>query len=442
VSTDIDVTSSLSFLCQTPDSRNQGVESSCSVRRSMSIKALSLGSAKQMHINLGVDANSISFSPSLQLYDPTSKSSAMSLRIGFKQVLRVFRLQETLRSAGSIAVHETQASQSWSPFSHNHINSRHASTRSDTSKIENKKSKVSGDEDVVQLFNAHRENGTLTKPLALTYLKDLDRKNCHDTGLGEATIKWMWNEHDRYEFPRDKDLLDQMIRHLVKEGKEDMLWNWIEQKSRKTDSLGPKDRFVWRSDAVKSLVRAKAFASDADNLDGALESFERARRSTYSIPLAPARMTMAQLLMMPKDKTGIDSVDNKAEMETPKWPQTSIELWEDFFKGTDRHQDVSEPLSVQLPLYHPGGPNAMPFLKHCRYLATKENLVKNMVNRPSVTPWIARGRHAEAVLRQQGHEKDADWLGEFIRDLHIKAEPLRRKVQSRKAEKLARTNKK
>ena len=84
----------------------------------------------------------------------------------------------------------------------------------------------------------------------------------------------------------------------------------------------------------------------------------------------------------------------------------------------------------------------MPFLKHCRYLATKENLVKNMVNRPSVTPWIARGRHAEAVLRQQGHGKDADWLGEFIRDLHIKAEPLRRKVQSRKAEKLARTNKK
>ncbi|KAH0288089.1 hypothetical protein M436DRAFT_46933 [Aureobasidium namibiae CBS 147.97] len=366
----------------------------------------------------------------------------MSLQIGFKQVLRISPLQKTFRSAGSIAIYERQASQLWSPSSYNHVTSRLASTKSYTPKTENKKSKVSDDQDAVQLFYTHRETGTLTKPLATSCLRDLDRRNRHDTGLGEATIKWMWNEHDRYEFPRDKDLLDQMVKHLVKEGKEDMLWNWIEQKSRKTDSLGPKDRFVWRSDAVKSLVRAKAFASDADNLDGALESFERARRSTYSIPLAPARMTMAQLLMMPKDKTGIDSVDSKAEMETPKWPNTSIELWEDFFKGTDRHQDVSEPLSVQLPLYHPGGPNAMPFLKHCRYLATKEDLVRNMAKRPSVTPWIARGRHAEAVLRQQGHEKDADWLGEFIRDLHTKAEPLRRKEKSRKVEKFARTNKK
>lgn len=307
---------------------------------------------------------------------------------------------------------------------------------------ENKKSEKLDGQDPVQLFNTHLENGTLTKPLALSYLRDLDRKNRHDTGLGEATIKWMWKEHDRYEFPRDKDLLDQMVKRLVKEGKEDMLWKWIEQKSRKTDALGPKDRFPWRTDAVKSLVKSKAFATDADHLDGALESFSRARRSTYSIPLAPARMTMAQLLMMPKGKTGVDSTDSKPEMETPKWPNTNIELWEDFFRGIHRHEDVSEPLSVQLPLYHPGGPNAMPFLKHCRHLAEKPNLVRSMWKRPSVIPWIARGRHAEAVLRQQGHEKDANWLGEFIRELHTNTEPLRTKEKSRKVQRFAKTNKK
>lgn len=369
----------------------------------------------------------------------------MSLRIGFKQAFRVVRLQKTLRFAGSSAVYERQASQSWSPSSYNHITSRFASTTRDTSKAENKrtdneKSGKLGDQDPIQLFNTHLSNKTLTKPLALSYLRALDRQNRSDKGLGEATIKWMWNEHDRYEFPRDKDLVDQMVKHLVKEGKEDLLWKWIEQKSRKTEALGPIDRFSWRTDAVKSLVKSKAFASsDADNLDGALESFVRARRSTYSIPLAPARMTMAQLLMMPKNKTSGDSVDSKPEMETPKWPHTNRELWEDFFKGTDRNKDVSEPLSVQLPLYHPGGPNAMPFLKHCRHLAEKPNLVKSMWKRPSVIPWIARGRHAEAVLRQQGHEKDAEWLGEFIRELHKNTEPLRRKEKSRK---IAKTNKK
>lgn len=367
----------------------------------------------------------------------------MSLRVGFKQALRVDRVQKTLLFAGNSAVYERQASQSWSPSSYTHITSRPASTTRGAPKPAKKKSGKPSDQDPIQLFNAHLENKTLTKPLALSYLRALDRQNRHDTGLGEATIKWMWKEHDRYEFPRDKDLLDQMVKHLVKEGKEDMLWKWIEQKSRKTEALGPKDRFPWRSDAVRSLVKSKAFASpDADNLDGALESFVRARRSTYSIPLAPARMTMAKLLMMPKIKTSEDSLDSKPEMEIPKWPNTSIELWEDFFKVTDRNEDVNEPLSVQLPLYHPGGPNAMPFLKRCRYLAEKPSLVKAMWKRPSVIPWIARGRHAEAVLRQQGHEKDAEWLGEFIRELHTNTEPLRRKEKSKKVERFAKPNKK
>jgi hypothetical protein len=45
------------------------------------------------------------------------------------------------------------------------------------------------------------------------------------------------------------------------------------------------------------------------------------------------------------------------------------------------------------------------------------------------------------VLRQQGHEKDANWLGEFIRELHVKSAPIRKKEQERKAAKYQRKNK-
>jgi hypothetical protein len=365
----------------------------------------------------------------------------MSIRVSFKQALRVVRLQRTLRSAGSGALYETQASRSWLPSSYCHSNSRLASTTSSTPYAREKKARVSNDQDPVAQFNTHLENGTLTKLLAHSYLKELSRQDRYDAGLGEATIKWMWNEHDRYEFPRDAALLEQMVRHLVKEGKEELAWNWVEQKSRKTAASGPNARFVWRTDTVRAIVSAKAFASDHDSLDGALEAFFRASSSSYSIPLSPARMTIAQLLMMPKGKTGVDSADSKSEIETPRWPNTNPELWEKFLKSIDPKKDVSEPFSVQLPLYHPIRPNAMPFLKHCRFLAKNPGSVTSMTKKPSISPWIGRGRHAEAVLRHQGHEKDANWLGDFIRELHTKSAPIRKKEQDRKAAKWAKVKK-
>jgi hypothetical protein len=144
---------------------------------------------------------------------------------------------------------------------------------------------------------------------------------------------------------------------------------------------------------------------------------------------------------MPKGKTGLDSADIKAEIETPRWPNTNPELWEKFLKSIDPKRDVSEPFSVQLPLYHPGKPNAFPFLKHCRFLAKNPGSVTSMTKKPSISPWIGRGRHAEAVLRQQGHEKDASWLGDFIRELHTKSAPIRKKEQDRKAAKWGKAKK-
>lgn len=312
----------------------------------------------------------------------------------------------------------------------NHISPRLASTTSNLADAELEKYSELYRSDPVRLFNTQLEGGILTKELALSHLKALTERTRYDTGLGEATLKWMWDQHDKYDPKEDKKLLEQTIRHLVREGKEELAWDWIEQESRKPDdSSDPKARYVWKSATVCALVSAKAFSADYDSLDGALETFFRAKSSSYPIPVASARTIVATLLMMPREKMVMDSVDNKVDIEEPRWPKTSTELWENFFKSIDVELYNDQPLSVQLPLYHPQVLNAFPFLEHCRYLAGEKALVKSMVKEPSVIPWTRRGLHAEAVLRRQGHEEHADWLGEFIRELHKKSKSIRNKQE-------------
>lgn len=346
-----------------------------------------------------------------------------SLRIHFMQAVRVARP----------ALYRRQASASWLLSSCNHTTRRpSSSTTTDSADVRREQSPQHDDPDSVQLFNIHLEAGTLTQELALSYLKALTEKTRYDTGLGEATLKWMWDQHDNYDDSKeDRDLLEQTIRHLVREGKEELAWNWIEQESQKNDdSLDPKARYRWRLATVRALVSAKAFSADYNSLDGALETFFRAQSSSCFIPCAPARSTLAALLMMPREKMVVNSAHVK--IEVPRWPNTSTECWQIFFESIDGERNNDQPLSVQLPLYHPRVPNAFPYLEHCRYLAENKAFVKSMVKEPSIIPWTRRGLHAAAVLRRQGHEQHADWLKSFIGELYKKSKPIRIKEHKRK----------
>ncbi|THX27375.1 hypothetical protein D6D10_09474 [Aureobasidium pullulans] len=286
-------------------------------------------------------------------------------------------------------------------------------------------------QDPVKTFKAHLKDGTLPKSLATSCLKTAIRQERFDDGLGEAAITWFWNEHDSYKFPDDTDMLDCMVRFLYREGKEDRIWEWIEKKSRKRENVGPNDRFAWRADTVRSLITAKAFASE-DSLDSALETFFRAKSSTYSIPVAPAMVQVAKLLMMPATRLSDQPSDVEFKTERPRWPNTSLELWEKFLKNIDAKRDVSEPFRVQLPLYRPDKPDPFPFLKYSRHLASHPSLVQKMLKRQSLVPWLARSRHAEALLRQEGHHEDAKFLEEFTQELDTKSEEVREKYNMRR----------
>ncbi|KEQ58838.1 uncharacterized protein M437DRAFT_58382 [Aureobasidium melanogenum CBS 110374] len=355
------------------------------------------------------------------------------MRTNLIRALHVARLKKPLNFAGYKALREIQPVQSQvsSSACYYHVTSRLSGRATSASDSKYHFPRIHDNQDPVELFNKHLQDGTLTKPMAHACLKTAARRELWDKGLGEATIKWMWNDHDSYQFPRDTSLLEHMVRHLVRESKEELVWKWIEQKSRKSARLGPNDRFVWRADAVKALIATQAFVSDHDSLDGAVETFLRAKSSSYSIPLAPARMECAKLLMLPVEKTTLDW-DVNSKLETPRWPNTSTKLWQEFLDAVETVRDVSEPLKAQLPLYHPEKPDPMPYLKHSQHLAKNPKIVEKMVKKPSITPWIARGRHAEALLRLQGQEKDADWLKQFLQELYTQSEPSRRKEAERK----------
>ena len=180
----------------------------------------------------------------------------MNTRISFMQGLRVARPQTAPQSAGlyvSLAYRQR----------FDHITCRLASTTDDSADIRHEQSPENDKKDPVRLFNKHLERGTLTRDRALSHLKALTKMTRYDTGLGEATLKWMWDEHDNYDDSEHGDLLEQTIRHLVREGKEELAWSWIEQESRKPENyFPPSSRFIWRSATASALVSARAFSVD------------------------------------------------------------------------------------------------------------------------------------------------------------------------------------
>jgi hypothetical protein len=54
--------------------------------------------------------------------------------------------------------------------------------------------------------------------------------------MGEATIMWIWKSYDSIEYPLDSDLISSIALLLVREGKEELMWDWIDQESQKPAS--------------------------------------------------------------------------------------------------------------------------------------------------------------------------------------------------------------
>lgn len=88
-------------------------------------------------------------------------------------------------------------------------------------------------EDPLERFRHHFTKGTLTRPLVISCLDDAVSLNKPGSRMGEAAIMWIWRSYDSIEYPLDADLVSPIALLLVREGKEDLMWDWMNQESQK-----------------------------------------------------------------------------------------------------------------------------------------------------------------------------------------------------------------
>jgi len=113
--------------------------------------------------------------------------------------------------------------------------------------------------DPVGIFHAHLRCGTLNRYIATACLEAADLTNRADGHLGAATINWLWDDHEHIHWSKYCRLLPHMTSLLVREGREELLWDWMEQQpvrrpksSKSVYSLG------WRAYVLELLVLIKA----------------------------------------------------------------------------------------------------------------------------------------------------------------------------------------
>ena len=86
-------------------------------------------------------------------------------------------------------------------------------------------------EDPLERFREHFTKGTLTRPLVISCLEDAVSLNQPGSRMGEAAIMWIWKSYASIEYPGDADLLNLIALLLVREGKEELLWDWMNQET-------------------------------------------------------------------------------------------------------------------------------------------------------------------------------------------------------------------
>jgi hypothetical protein len=85
--------------------------------------------------------------------------------------------------------------------------------------------------DPLERFREHFTKGTLTRPRVVSCLEDAVRLDQPGSRMGEAAIMWIWSSYDSIECPLDTDLVNSIALLLVREGKEELLWDWMAQET-------------------------------------------------------------------------------------------------------------------------------------------------------------------------------------------------------------------
>jgi hypothetical protein len=244
--------------------------------------------------------------------------------------------------------------------------------------------------------------------------------------MGEAAIMWLWWIYDSIEYPGDSDLLNPIAILLVHEGKEELLWDWMKQESRKPVNKADKYdkygyRFTWRTAALQSLVEAKAYLAHDHSLDAAPEAFFRGTQVPYYLSTKEAANFCYRMLAC--TRTIFDSKRSYTEMrEELAFANTNLKLWDAFYMERGKRPGYSvEESQATMRLYHPQHPDPWPLLRFWRQAEHNEkHSLRRIKARSRTIAMIEVGRDMELVLEHQGYHEGAEWVRKFAQELFLR----------------------
>lgn len=280
-------------------------------------------------------------------------------------------------------------------------------------------------QDPLERFRYHFTKGTLTRPLVISCLEDAVSLNKPGSRMGEAAIMWIWRSYDSIEYPGDADLLNLIALLLVREAKEELMWDWMDQESQKlhvrvkstNDSVDL--RHGWRTAAFRGLVEAKAHLATDHSLDAALEAFLRGTKVPFCLSTRPSANFCHRMLVGTTKR--LDPRRSYEDMRNGLlFTNTSPRLWDAFYAEIDKRQGRSnEADQATMRLFHPQRPDPWPYLKFLRRVEKDQNHpLRHIKVRSGAIALIEIARDLRLVLKHQGHYKEAAWVRKFALELY------------------------
>jgi hypothetical protein len=275
----------------------------------------------------------------------------------------------------------------------------------------------------MERFREHFTEKTLTRPLMISCLENAVRSDQAGSQMGGAAIMWLWWIYDSIEYPGDSDLLNPIAILLVREGKEELLWDWMKQEPRKPVNKADKydkynHRYMWRTEALQSLVEAKAHLTPDRSLDAALEAFFRGTKVPYHLFTQEAANFCHKVLACTRTTFSPHRSYRKMR-EGLAFANTNLELWDAFYTEMGKRPGSSAKESqATMRLHHPQHPDPWPLFKFWRQAEHDQNHSLHRVkSRPRVVARTEGGRDMQLVLKHLGYREAAAWTKKFAKEL-------------------------
>jgi hypothetical protein len=291
-------------------------------------------------------------------------------------------------------------------------------------------------QDPASLLEDYHENGVATIPIAalclekfserLARLDDAARaKVVSETRAGSRTLYWLWNSklHDTDGFVDDRRLMVAMVRLIIEEGYEDLLWDWLKLDVK----LGSQDKKYpnemkqavyacrWKSRVLGEIVGSKLTTDRRRSADDALDVVFKARKINRSLPLGTWIPFAPSVL----------AIQKAFQRRGAPFERTDVAKFERFVEVAVSCVGLKVALQrhtkAVLTMYHPQSPSAWPYLELFRMLFAPgadsdegARVLLRYINKPidlkTRVYWFRSMVDVAAMLEVDGNMKERDWM--------------------------------